>query len=161
MYGHLPIRVIGMGSPHGDDQVGWRAVVRLRDSMAFQESYGDQVELSTCRTPLDGFLDDAKVSRAVIVLDAVVSGSRPGTVMRIEEELLSSIRSPYSSHGYNVSQMVELGRAMDVLPEHLVVIGVEVTACEPNAVMGEQLQRVLERMEELVREELEFLAMVE
>lgn len=161
MLGHLPVRVIGIGSPHGDDQIGWRSAIHLRDSMVFQEAYGDQIEISICRTPLDGFLDYAKASCAVIVLDAVISGSPVGTVMRIEEETLPDISLPYSSHGYSVAQMIELGRSMNALPEHIVVLGVEVASCEPNnAPMGGGVSRILQRMEELVIEELEYLAMV-
>lgn len=160
MADNLPIRIIGLGSLHGDDQFGWQAAAHLRGSLSLLDKFAQQVDVTVCASPFDGFLELAERSRALILLDAVVSGSRPGTVMRIEEETLPEIRAPYSVHGYSVMQMIELGRVMNMLPKHVILLGVEVVDCAPFTPMEDQLHRVLERVEELVIEEIEFISMI-
>lgn len=157
MQQQFPIRIVGIGSPHGDDQFGWLAAEYLRQSAAFQAGYGSQVEILTCSAPINSILDEVIDSRALIVLDAVVSGSKPGTVMRIEEEVLPEIQVAYSSHGISVAQVIELGRSLDVLPKHVVLLGVELESCESGAPVGQVLERSLERVEQLVVEEIEFI----
>jgi hydrogenase maturation protease len=149
-----PFHIIGIGSHHGDDQFGWLAAAYLRNSAAFQQRFGDEVKISVCDSPLDGFLEHAKNSRAVIILDAVLNGGHPGSVMRIEEQALPTIQQPYSSHGFGVAQMVELGRAMDILPEHVVLFGIELESCDAHAPISKEVQSSLEQIEKLVVEEI-------
>lgn len=80
---------------------------------------------------LDG--DPARVVEAwdgaatVVVVDAVRSGSRPGSIHRrvVGRDPLPAPGRVASSHGLGVADAVALGRALDRLPARLVVIGVE------------------------------------
>ena len=150
-----PIHVVGMGSPHGDDQVGWQAIAYLQQSSTFQQTCGNRVALYTCETPLDGFLERAKESQTLIVIDAVVAGSVPGTIMRLTEDNLPKTCFPSSSHGYGVAQMITLGRAMNMLPSHLVVIGVEINEAKPGEPLGAWLALAFKQLEKLVVDEIE------
>ena len=151
----LPILIIGMGSPHGDDQFGWLAARQLRESSVFMQAFSEPVEVCLCRTPLDGFLDYARDSRAIIVLDAVISGAPVGSLVRVEEEDLPGIQLTYSSHGQSVVHMLELGRALAILPRHVVVIGVELAACTAYGPMGRELEQTLLRCQQLVIAEIQ------
>ena len=154
---NLPIRIIGIGSPHGDDQIGWSAAEYLKSSSVCQVAIDDGIEILSYATPFDGFLEAAQQSKALIVLDAVVSGSPVGTVMRIEEETLPSILSPYSSHGMGIAEIIALARAMELLPAHVVVLGVEISQAQPLAALQLNMDRICQRLEQLVLDELEFL----
>ncbi len=158
MGNHLPIRLIGMGSVHGDDQFGWQVVRQLRDSVHFTARYAEHVAVSLCRTPLDGFLDMAHASRALIVLDAMVSGVPAGTITRIEEAQLPSIQaSAYSSHGHSLVQVIALGRALNLLPQHVVIFAMELASCAAYCPIGEELEYALVQCERRVINEIEWL----
>ncbi len=155
---HLPISLIGLGSVHGDDQFGWQMVKRLQGSAYFRATYAEHVKVALCRTPLDGFLDIASASRALIVLDAVVSGAPAGTVVRLEEAQLPSVQaSAYSSHGYSLVQSIALGRALDLLPQYVVIFGVELAACAAYSPVSVELEQALVQCEQQVVEEIESL----
>ena len=61
------IRVVGVGSPHGDDRVGWRLVEDLA------ESAGAGVEAVAVTQPL-GLLDHLDGCSVLIVVDACRAG---------------------------------------------------------------------------------------
>jgi hydrogenase maturation protease len=107
--------VIGIGNPNrGDDAVGVlvvRALTGLRTR-----------ELADC----SGMLDLWEEEDHVIVVDAMISGERPGTVRRFEagQESLPT-RSFSSTHSFGLSETVEVGRALARLPNRLTIYGIE------------------------------------
>lgn len=63
----------------------------------------------------------------VIVVDALQSGAPPGTLRRIDvaEEPLPAGLFRYSSHRFGLAEAVETARALNRLPERLILYGVE------------------------------------
>ena len=73
-----------------------------------------------------GLLDVWAEYGTVIVVDAVVSGSPPGTVHVLDGlETLERDWFATSTHAVNLAEAVELGRAVGRLPWRLIVIGIE------------------------------------
>lgn len=92
----------------------------------------------------------------VILVDAVSSGGAPGTIYRFEipEETMPARFFNYSTHAFSVAEAVELGRALDLLPAHLTVFGIE----GEHFASGEGLSDGVRRAaEEVVRQILEGL----
>jgi hydrogenase maturation protease len=81
---------------------------------------GDAADLVMC-------WEDAN---SVIVVDAMVSGHPPGTVVRhdLTAELLPVDAFAGSSHHFGLAEAIEISRALDNLPSHFVVYGIEVEA---------------------------------
>ena len=63
----------------------------------------------------------------VIVVDAVSSGSEPGTVHRFEAtgQPLPALFTGHSTHAFGLAEAIELARQLDRLPDQLVVYGIE------------------------------------
>jgi hydrogenase maturation protease len=63
----------------------------------------------------------------VIVVDAVCSGASPGTIHRIEahREHVPGGFFNYSTHAFSLAEAVELSRALDTLPQQLIIFGIE------------------------------------
>lgn len=68
----------------------------------------------------------AGVDVAVVVDAAVLRDPTPGRVHRLPVEGIPGGATTGSSHGLGIPEAVELGRALDRLPEHLVFYTVEV-----------------------------------
>jgi hydrogenase maturation protease len=62
----------------------------------------------------------------VILIDAVASSHRPGTILRFDaiEAPLDAGLFGTSSHSLGVHAAVELARALDQLPERLIIFGI-------------------------------------
>ncbi|MCD7442351.1 hydrogenase maturation protease [Streptomyces lincolnensis] len=127
MRARASIAVIGVGNEfRRDDGVGWAVVARLRERAGERPLPPDTV-LATCDGDpgrLIGLWDGAALA---VVVDA--AHAHPGTPGRVHRLALDSGRlappSATSSHGLGLGEAVELARALDRLPHHLVVYAVE------------------------------------
>lgn len=150
--------MIGVGNPYrGDDAAGLVAAERLRSRVR------DGVSVLPCEQEPTRIIDAWGDAQAAVIVDAVRSGSEPGTLHRVDasrEPVLAHVfRS--STHAFGVGETIELARALGRLPERIVVYGVEgatfaagvgLTPQVETAVDG-VVEAVLRDLERLVREE--------
>jgi hydrogenase maturation protease len=140
--------ILGTGNAlRGDDAAGLQAARRLRGrvpaSVAVIEREGD---LATA-------LDVWKDHDAVVVIDAMRSGGRPGTIVRLRahDRPLPAAFARSSTHALGLAEVVELGRAMHTLPASVIVYGIEGKSFalgeglspEVEPAVGEVVERVL------------------
>jgi hydrogenase maturation protease len=130
------IVVIGVGNRMmGDDAAGPAVIDRLAGRLApgvrLVESVGDATHL----------LDSWGGAQQAIVVDAVVAGGAPGTVHRVDgtEGFPSAWRSA-STHLIGVAEAIDLGRAVDMLPEQLVVYGIEIESVAPGVELRPEVE---------------------
>ncbi len=148
-----PTVVIGVGNPdRGDDGVGPAVLARLRAAGLG----GDDVELLAMRGEATSLLEVWRGRRSVIVVDAVVCGQSPGTVLRIDlrREPLPDAAARASSHGAGLAEAVALGRAVGALPGRLVVVGVEPASVRLGDGLSPAVEAAVPELVRLVRAEL-------
>jgi hydrogenase maturation protein HypF len=129
--------VIGIGNAdRGDDAAGLLVARRLRErGIEAREHSGDALAL----------LESWAGVEHVILVDTVVTGSSPGTILdAAEARLLRSRQS--SSHGFGVAEALALGRVLGRLPSELRIYGIEGASFEPGAPVS---AAVLEAVNEL------------
>jgi len=119
------VRVIGVGSPHGDDWLGWELAERLRASEALA-AWRDQVAISLHDRPGAALLQVFQSGGPVVLLDAVRSGRSPGTVHRFDTSQLAANPDILPSDGFGVAEAVQLAASLDALPASLQFFGVEI-----------------------------------
>lgn len=123
----LPVRVIAIGSDHGDDQAGWRVIELLRHERL------PGVDLVALSIPLD-LLNHLQGCHALVVLDACSTGAAPGSTVRLTWPLAASDSSQHaSSHGLSVGATLALAESLGMVLPPVTLLGVEVAACEPTA----------------------------
>jgi hydrogenase maturation protease len=142
------VRIVGLGSPHGDDQAAWLLVERLRrrpDLGAETAVVADAMGLLDCLSGCD----------KLILVDASQSGQAPGTVTRLTWPDASLQRwHEMSSHGFSVSSALALAEALGRLPATVVLLGIEIVACLAGGDPGPEVVRALSEVEVLVWEEV-------
>lgn len=118
--------IIGVGNRwRGDDGLGPRAIDALEAKAAAHPEL----------PPFDTVELDGEPARLVfawagrplaVVIDAIRTGARPG-VLHCLDALDRELTAPpsASTHGAGVACAVALGRALDRLPERLIVLGIE------------------------------------
>jgi hydrogenase maturation protease len=144
-------RIVTVGSPHGDDRIGWELARRLRE----EHPLVDVVALSQ---PLD-LLHHLTGAARLVVVDACRSGAPPGTIHRFTWPDARLHAHPGSStHGFGIALALDLALALgQPLPE-IVLLGIEVEACEPGdeispsveAALPELCERALAEIRDLV-----------
>ncbi len=117
-----PILLIGIGNEYrGDDGVGLVAARELQAKklphILVTECSGDGAEL----------MEMWKSAATVILVDAVSSGAKPGTIYRLDaltQPIAASFSFP-STHAFGVAQALGLARALDQLPPCLMIYAIE------------------------------------
>ncbi|MGQ4483630.1 hydrogenase maturation protease [Streptomyces sp. SAS_276] len=121
------IAVIGVGNEfRRDDGVGWAVVERLRKHAEAGPPSAGAVFATCDGDPgrLIALWENAAV--AVVVDAAHAHPGNPGRVHRLELDAGQiDRRGATSSHGLGLGEAVELARALELLPERLVVYAVE------------------------------------
>jgi hydrogenase maturation protease len=146
--------VIGIGNPFlSDDAAGLIAARRLKkvgvDSSTVMEHSGEGASL----------MEAWKGADAVVLIDAVSSGNPPGAIHRLEP-----INNPLpvqmfqsSSHAFSLPQAIEMARALDALPAHLVIFGIEGSNFQAGTDLSQAVSQAMPELVHTVMEELKRL----
>lgn len=118
------MQILCVGSPHGDDQVGWLVGDLLRDK---------GVELVHRIQNVDQLIEYLTPDIPSIIIDACLSGTAVGTQFRFEwpDPRISAGRG-LSSHGIDVPYALRLAEVLGKLPQALVVYGIEIRSSHPT-----------------------------
>jgi len=141
-------QVIGVGNRwRSDDAAGLLVAQRLRGTTA-----AEVVEHEGEPTALLDVWDGADV---VWLVDAVSSGSVPGTVHRLDAgtEPLPAALFRASSHLVGLGETVELARTLDRLPARVVFYGIEGASFEAGDGVSPAVAAAVERVVEAIRRE--------
>lgn len=115
--------VLGLGNfARRDDGCGREVARRLAPELAGR---ADAVEYGADPA---GILDLWDGRSLVIAVDAVRTGEAPGTILRLEFDGAREGPEPppsTSTHGWSFAEAYALGRALDRLPQRLVLYGIE------------------------------------
>ena len=147
----LPIRVIGCGSPRGDDALAWEVVRQLRNHGQILQA----VELHAAEGGHQ-ILDLLDGRGTLILVDAVSSGAPPGTIHRLEwpDRKVETLR-PGSTHHVRPAEALHLAATLGLLPARVVVFGIEATSFDPNAGLSEPIASAVPELVQRILEELE------
>jgi hydrogenase maturation protease len=143
--------IIGIGNAfRGDDGVGLIVAQRLRalalPDVTVLEQSGEGTAL----------VEAWKAAEQVIVVDALSSGSEPGTIHRFEagQKPLPAHFSAGSTHAFGLAEAVELARQLDRLPPGLVIYGIEARDFAPGTGLSPEVETAAAALIEQIALEL-------
>ena len=145
------MRIIGIGNPlMGDDGIGIAAVSALE-----KEGVPEGVEIIDGGTGGLTLLTLMEGAKRVILVDAVETGRKPGTILRLAGEDLEpeTSASSLSLHSSGLPEVLALGRALGTLPP-LILFGVQPDSVEVRLGLSEPVAAALPSLLALIREEL-------
>jgi len=121
------IRVIGIGSPFGDDAIG------LAVARALTEAPPPNCEVIAADRPGSALIDLFEGADTVILIDAVQSGRPPGYIHEFDFDKLDRVDASFSSsHELGLIATIQLARRLGRLPTRGRVVGVEIVPTRTN-----------------------------
>jgi hydrogenase maturation protease len=147
------VLVFGLGNPfRGDDAAGLLVCRALRE----RKPSGARIEEADSPHLL---LDLPADFHAWILVDAVAPRGETGRIHRFdaggERTPASSFRA--STHALDFSGFLSMARELKMLPERVVVYGIEGRRFEPGALVSEEVEAAVEDAAARIVEEIEIL----
>lgn len=142
-----PVRILGIGSPSGDDQAGWLVIDALH---ALGCANGMGVVTGKLDRPgagLVALLDDAEHA---ILVDAMQSGSSPGTLHCFNPADGPLPVAELSSHGFGVLAALALAQALGSLPPRVEVYGIEIASAQPGDAVSAPVRLAIHALAERI-----------
>jgi hydrogenase maturation protease len=139
----------------GNDGVGLTVIEALHKTELKDLKDLDIEDAGICGLDLLNLLDDA---RKVIIVDAILADSPPGSVHRIEgKDLLSGteFHSLVSAHDLTITDVLKIGEHVQQLPE-IVVIGIEIGSIVTEATreISPDVLKGVDKAIQIIREEV-------
>ena len=154
------IYVIGIGqSLRGDDGAGL-AAVRLWEEAHQRPGQNLDLRVELAESPGIGLLGLLEGADTAILVDAVQSGAKPGTLHKLSEgELGAFLDGADSAHGWGVAETLALGRQIDpdAMPKMIVIIGIEARQVRVGGGLSPGVATALPDAARLISETLEEL----
>ena len=149
-----PILIVGIGNEYrGDDGVGLVAARELQAKklphILVTECSGDGAEL----------MEMWKSAATVILVDAVSSGAKPGTIYRLDaltQPIPASFSFP-STHAFGVAEALRLARALDQLPPYLMIYAIEGKNFAAGKGLSLEVEKVVREVVERVASEVQYI----
>ena len=143
-----PVVVVGLGSPHGDDQVGWRVIELLQRQENLPAKAIVVREGSDLVTNLEG-------CRRLIIIDACRSGSQIGSITQLRWPDPQIVEDSHRSmHGMTASQAMRLAEQLGRVPASVEVFAVEIGECLPGRGLSPAVLDAAIEVESLILTEL-------
>lgn len=143
-----PTLIVGIGSPHGDDQAGWQIAERLACQLD-----PEHVEVRAAASPIQlvDWLDD--VDR-LILCDACRGMGRVGQIRRwtwptpeLQEVLWSG------THNFSLPAVLQLAERLERLPPDVAIWSVEGAASDAMSAVSAEVAEVLPGMADGIAKE--------
>ncbi len=133
------VLVIGLGNPlMGDDGLGLAALDRLRTQWELPATVR-LVDGGTWGMSLLPLLEDAE---AVVLIDAIDAGRRPGELILLErDEVPRFLGLKLSPHQIDLREVIALAAFRGKLPQRVVVIGLQPERVELSAALTPAVAR--------------------
>jgi len=124
---------VGLGSSHGDDQIGWRVAEQLESRV------GPKIAVHRAATPGD-LLNWLDCVSWLGLCDACLADAPPGTVLEWEWPTAMIERVRFAgSHDLTLPAVLEIAAQLGRLPPAVTIWGVVI----PGATLGESLSPML------------------
>jgi len=146
------VGVFGIGSPFGDDRIGWEAI-RAAQAQGFAQRHGLQ-RLQACDRPGTHLLALLQGLDSAIVIDAMHSGAPPGTLRRLDSAELGNLHATSSTHGFGLAYTLSLGKTLDALPPCLVLYGVEISTASLQDGLSDCVAQAIPQLLQAIAREL-------
>lgn len=134
---------LGIGNDwRGDDRLAWVIIDTLK------KDFSERADFEKSRADAMQLLELWKGYEDVILIDAVHSGQKAGTLLELNllTDTVPSFLNPSSSHELGIAEAIELGRSLKRLPSQLRFYGIEIGQVTHGQELSQEVERSCQQL---------------
>lgn len=135
------IKVLGIGSPFGDDQLGWIVAESLIPDLAHLP-----ISIEAHDRPGMRLLELMNKATFVFLIDAIKSEDKIGTIHRLHNDEILSVEDRLSTHNIGIAQALALGKALTTLPENIILYGITINIVTLETSISLPVRKAIEQV---------------
>jgi hydrogenase maturation protease len=146
-----PVRVVGVGSPLGDDAMAWEVVRELQQ----QKEWGSGIEFHAVEGG-QRLLDVLDGHGTLVLVDALGSSVAPGTIQRLSwpDPHVEGLR-PATTHHLQPAESLQLAATLGLLPPRVVIWTIAAERFEPHSTLSPAVAAAVPELVQRLVAELE------
>ena len=154
----MKVAVIGIGqSLRGDDAAGLDAIRQWKEEY-LKTANRPEIRVDASELPGLALIDLLADVDAAVIVDAVQSSAKPGTIHRISPDELSAFTpDAQSAHGWGVAETLQLGRELYPTLKNLPVrlIGIEAEQVSMGSGLSQKVAQAMPALCRTIEEEVQ------
>lgn len=151
------IKVIGVGSPFGDDQAGWKVIDRLKQQIVLPSHLSQSVKIESYDRPGVRLIEYIKDTDTLFLIDAIKSNQDIGSIHRFSKKDILESKDPFSTHHLGVLEALQLGLALNDLPNNVYFYGIEIDMVLIDSTLSQLVHIAVETLALQLKHEIECL----
>lgn len=129
----MVLRVLGVGSPFGDDQLGWEVIKLLQQKPSLHRYLPEELQLRYYDRPGLYLFELMQDTHAVFLIDAIKTGADIGTIHCFKNKAIEHLGKTLSTHNIGIAEAMSLGSELNLLPEDVILYGLEIDEVQCDA----------------------------
>lgn len=139
-------KVLGIGSPFGDDQLGWIVADALKQELLMRDHNIPSLIIESHDRPGMRLIELMSGASTVFLIDAVQSGREIGTIHHFSNKDISQLENSLSTHGIGVIQALQVGSALNDLPDNIIFYGIEIDKIVLDSTLSHSVDRSVKKV---------------
>ncbi|MER3442053.1 MAG: hypothetical protein C4296_11890 [Gemmataceae bacterium] len=144
------VHIVGIGSDHGDDRIGWILVRRLAHSYPWPR----QVHWH-CLRDVQELLDRLDGQGTWVLVDAVCCAAAPGSSLRLTwpDDQLPAL-PPGNTHSFDVAGVLHMAQVLGQLPPLVVIWAIAGSCFDPGAPLSTALEAAVPALADRIAQDI-------
>jgi len=145
------IRVIGIGSPFGEDQLGWKVIEKLQKKYSEDIQKQNRLLFLSLDRPGPALLEYMKDAERIILVDALKNSEQAGQVQRLSLDDMEQFNpTTLSSHGIGIAETLKLAKALEPhqgQQQEIILIGIALDKNSRRAIEEKYINMLVKQIE--------------
>lgn len=150
------IRIMGIGSPFGDDQVGWRVAELLQKAPPLKNYLNQFLDIQISDRPGLGLTMMMDGIKTLYLVDALKgSDNQIEQIYRIDNKnLMAKKEIFFSTHGFGVVAALELAQVLGKLPVETIIYGIKIDVIDYRVSLSPHIAKACNELVHQMTQEL-------
>lgn len=148
------LSVIGIGSPFGNDRLGWEVIDCLKQKKQLKYLTNEQLDLISLDRPGLNLLNFLQNTQTAFLIDALKTGASLGTLHQYEKKEIDPQFVADFSHDIGLGYTLKMGKTLNLLPNNIRLYGIEINEVGFESTPSEIIKKSILKLANIIEDDI-------